>query len=195
MEINQSSNYDDWKVSRRGFCGHINLNTILPKLIADLALVKVDVPNPDMGGFLYDIYRHPIDNFYIKRVCICDGNCLSKCGRNKNKLSCDGHHVFIVSLNNTLNIDETNDYIIDFTYKQFIYSGGEEDSNIKAMKAMPDYLFIPYESYINYSDTARWRTNISEPCKFITNNSNVVDSIYKAKYLRYKNKYLKLKYK
>ena len=180
------------QVSRRGCCGLINLQTILPYLIRDLHLEKKDI-NSRYVDQLYDIYYSPTNNFYIKRLCVCDGNCLSKCGKNKNKLNCDGHHAIIISLNDSLDIDEVNDYVIDFTYKQMIYSKAEEDENMEKMIKMPDYLFVPYLEYLNYSTTTRWTKNISEPCKFISNNSNIVESKYKTKYLKYKTKYLNLK--
>jgi hypothetical protein len=191
-QINDSRLCTGYLVSRRGCCGLINLTTLIPKLIADLGLEKKDISS-DINGQMYDIYYSPIKNFYIKRLCVCDGNCLSKCGRNKNKLSCDGHHTIIVSLNNSLDIDEDNDYVIDFTYKQMIYSVDEEVSNMETMRKMPDYLFVPYLRYVNYSSTRRWIINITEPCKTIVNNSNIVESKFKEKYFKYKNKYLELK--
>ena len=184
----------DFSVSRRGCCGLINIDNLLPFLIADLKLEKIDILSP-YNEQLYDIYYSSINNFYIKRLCICDVNCLSKCGKNKNKKNCDGHHVIIVSLTNSLAIDEINDYVIDFTYKQMIYSADEEITNMDAITKMKDYLFLPFLHYINFSKTERWKKNITEPCKMIINNENDVESKYKVKYFKYKNKYLALKAK
>ena len=182
-----------FKVSRRGFCGVINFNNILPSLIRDLSLEAKNVESRYRSGQLYDIYYSPSKNFYLKRMCVCSDGCSSKCGKNKNKLNCDGHHAIIVSLNDSLDIDIDSDYVIDFTYKQMIYSAAEEDANMETMIKLPDYLFIPYSEYVSYSNTERWKRNIFEPCKIIVNNSNLVTSEYKNKYLKYKNKYLALK--
>lgn len=192
-EINDSRVCSISMIYRRGCCGLINLTTLIPKLINDLSLEKKDILSSYIEGQPYDIYYSPSNKFYIKRMCVCDKGCLTKCGKNKNKENCDGHHVIIVSLNDSLDINEEEDCVIDFTYKQLIYSGGEEMANMEIARKMPDYLLIPYKSYINYSDTARWRENITEPCKNIVNNSNVVQTKFRVKYLKYKSKYLALK--
>lgn len=198
--------------TRRGFCGEININTFLKKLIADRHVKCVLIPDASRDQTV-DIYQFKDKELYLKRVCICDKPCSasSKCSRIKNKQECDGHHIIILSKNKTLIIDETNDYVIDFTYKQMLFSHMIEDSNVEFIARLPEYLFLPFNQFINYyqsnpefkeENINRWQANITFPCKIIisvTENNccltpeNVDSKLYHHKYLLYKNKYLNLK--
>ncbi len=198
--------------TRRGFCGKININYFLKKLITDKH-VKCILISDATRDQTVDIYQYKEKELYFKRVCICDKPCSesNKCSRIKNKQECDGHHIIIVSKNQSLIIDETNDYVIDFTYKQMLFSHLIEDSNAEFIARLPEYLFLPFNQFINYHQSNpefkeeninRWQANITNPCKIIisvTENNccltpeNVDSKLYHRKYLVYKSKYLKLK--
>lgn len=183
-------------LTRRGLCGNININTVFENLKTDFTLEKIDKPRDTN---IIDIYKLPGKNIYFKRLCICDEPCgISKCSTLKTKGSCDGHHAIIVSINDSIDIDSENDYVIDFTYKQMIFGSEhnpslkEEEkenypSNIKLLEQMPGYLFIKYNDYLKYNSNRIWNNNITKPCKNIVNT--------KTKYLKYQEKYLKYKYK
>ncbi len=198
--------------TRRGLCGEINVNTFFKKLISD-RLVECLLITDSTREQTIDIYKYHDKELYFKRVCICDKPCsiLSTCSRVKNKMACDGHHIVIVSNSSSVIIDESNDYVIDFTYKQMLFSRDNEDSHSDFITKLPGYLFLPFNEFINYpinisnftqENINRWQANITNPCKFIISftNSNIcltpesVDrELYHRKYLQYKNKYLKLK--
>jgi hypothetical protein len=177
-------------ISRRGFCGKINISNIFTNLIRDLKLEQIDLERTrkDMPNQIIDIQKMD-DTTYIKRLCICDKECGdNNCDKYKDKLHCDGHHVIIVSSRNDTEIDVNTDYVIDFTYKQMLISPSEEEikKKIDEIAVLPNYLFMKLNDYIHYSSSDRWKENITKPCKNIVNN-------YKQKYLKYKKKYLELK--
>ena len=174
---------------RRGFCGTINNETVFNNLIKDLNLKKEDVTNT-INNKEYDIYHSSVPHFYLKTLCICDLDCNSKCCKNGYSNNCDGHRIFLISLNNNLEIND-DDYVVDFTYKQMIYGPEEEtvENNRIAAQALPDYLFMSFLDYINYSTNDRWKENIKKPCRRIIDHANNL----RLKYLKYKNKYIALK--
>lgn len=177
-------------ITRRGFCGQINISTVFSNLITDLKLEQINLERTrqDLPNQIIDIQRLD-DTTYIKRLCICDKVCGdNNCAKYKDKLHCDGHHVIIVSPRKDTEIDVNNDYVIDFTYKQMLVSPSEEDikENKIKMISLPNYLFMKLNDYIHYSASQRWIENITNPCKNIVNN-------YKQKYIKYKQKYLELK--
>lgn len=192
-------------LTRRGYCGQININTVFDKLKTDLGLSEIELSRE---GKNVQIYRLDDDTF-IKRLCVCDSPCgPSNCSTLKTKLSCDGHHALIVSPRNDLTIDENTDYVIDFTYKQMLYGSEhnptipEEEkenkpANIRTLESLPGYLFMKYKDYINYGTTSVWRKNITNPCKNIVNFNikYMTETDYYNKYLTYKSKYLALKEK
>ena len=67
-----------------------------------------------------------------------------------------------------------------------------EENKIR-LAALPNYLFMKLNDYINYSTFERWKKNITNPCKNIVNNYTQKYLKYKQKYLKYKQKYLELK--
>jgi len=174
-------------VFRRGLCGHLNLDTILKKLINDLKL-QIEIIKTS-NGKEYEVYKSSSPDYYVKILCVCDKDCKSNCGIQKTKQNCDGHRLLLISKNNTMEINDEQDYIIDFTYKQMLYSIDEEQTNLKKVIDLNDYLFIPYLDYLNYSTNSRWQQNITNPCKVIIDNKNSM----KQKYLKYKKKYIDLK--
>ena len=179
-------------ITRRGFCGKININIVFENLKKNLKLEEINLERTrqDLPNQIIDIQRLD-DTTYIKRLCICDKVCGdNKCTKYKDKLNCDGHHVIIVSPRKDTEINVDHDYAIDFTYKQMLVSPSEEDIKENKIKlaSLPNYLFMKLNDYIHYSASQRWIENITNPCKNIVNN-------YKQKYLKYKEKYLELKIK
>ena len=179
-------------ITRRGFCGQINISTVFSNLITDLKLEQINLERTrqNLPNQIIDIQRLD-DTTFIKRLCICDKICGdNNCAKYKDKLNCDGHHVIIVSSRKDTEIDVNKDYVIDFTYKQMLVSPYEEDIKENKIKlaSLPNYLFMKLNDYIHYSASQRWIENITNPCKNIVNN-------YKQKYLKYKEKYLELKIK
>jgi len=177
-------------ITRRGFCEQININIVFPNLKKDLKLEEINLERTrtDLPNQVVDIQKLD-DTTYIKRLCICDKICGDdKCTKYKDKLNCDGHHVIVVSPRKDTEIDVNQDYVIDFTYKQMLIGPSEDDieENKIRLAALPNYLFMKLNDYINYSTIPRWIENITKPCKNIVNN-------YKQKYLKYKQKYLQLK--
>lgn len=192
-------------LTRRGLCGQINIDTVFEKLKRDFALTRINLTRE---GKTIEIYKLD-DNTFFKRLCVCDKPCgTSNCSTKKTKGDCDGHHAMVLSPRPDLDINETDDYVIDFTYKQMIY--GNKDSpivpyeekennptNVAIMEGLPGYLFIKYNEYVDYRTTSVWIKNITSPCKNIVNfeNKYLVDSPYYIKYQLYKKKYLTLKEK
>ena len=182
-------------ITRRGFCGYINIGTVFTNLTKDLVKINLERTKQDLSNQIIDIYKLG-DSTYIKRLCICGDECgNNNCTRKKDKTHCDGHHVIIVSPRKDTEIDENNDYVIDFTYKQMLVNLDQEDIefNKNILESLPNYLFIKLYDYINYSECKRWIDNITKPCKIIVNNYKQKYIKYKQKYIKYKQKYLELK--
>jgi hypothetical protein len=209
------------RVSRRGFCGQVNIDTFFMGLIDEHILKCVYVK---IGNGI-DVYKYNDHEIYFKRACICDGACdgRSKCVTKRNVDNCDGHHIIIVSPNPYPEIDESTDYVIDLTYKQMLFTTiDDENSNrINAMRELPDWLFVSFNTYVNFpfadpldgffgatfshvdvdAIKHRWNVNITVPCKFVTSLQKSgqcygpITESYEKKYLKYKKKYLELKSK
>jgi hypothetical protein len=198
-EITCNSSFDDYKITRRGFCGQINIDIVFPNLIRDLHLEKIDIILRSSKPLdLVDIYKY--NDLYIKRLCICDTLCgESLCSKNKIKNTCDGHHTIVISSSPDLNINDETDYVIDFTYKQMLINHDDEENIVKLaeIEKLPKYLFMKLKDYLKYSTVQRWQDNITNPCRFIINNYNEIKAEIKGgyyiKYLKYKQKYIALK--
>jgi hypothetical protein len=86
-----------------------------------------------------------------------------------------------------------------------IYERGEEEMQRIELDNMKDYLFLPFNKYVNYlPSNKRWLDNITKPCKFFINiekdnkcsgGGSVLfdEKTYLNKYLKYKIKYNNLK--
>jgi hypothetical protein len=184
-----------FQISRRGFCGQVNLNTFIDGMQQEGLIIPEYIKRVGKSDFKMYKYNSSGVNIYFKRVCICDDPCSSnsKCVINKNKNTCDNHHVILISLTSSLEIDREFDYIIDMTYKQMIYPHYQDEEKRSEYKSLPDYLFMKLTDYENYKKTEKWVRYINDTCKFIVNFDNE-DSI-RHKYLKYKTKYLELKKK
>ena len=173
--------------SRRGYCGHINITSVFNYLIKDLELTEHIIYRKDSNQQI-DVYKNINNNIFVKRLCICASPCgNNNCSKLKIRNECNGHHVILVSDTASIDVKES-DYIIDLTYKQMLYTRLEEENPdiLQRMKSLPNYLFLKVSDYMTYSSSDRWKENITQPCHFIINN-------LRQKYLKYKNKYLKLK--
>ena len=201
--------------TRRGQCGQINVTCFINYLFNDNLLERIVINSCDIDR-KEDIIMYKFSScldgkyIYFKRLCICDYKTVHKnCNNEKTLLTCDGHHVILISDNNKIDIDYDNDYIIDFTYKQMLCTPDKDDDTCckNEFDKLPSYLFMSVTEYQEkYKQIKLWEDNITCSTKFIitmiksgdenTIEKNITDdeSFFK-KYLKYKKKYLILKNK
>ncbi len=181
----------------RGFCGAINIDIILCPIL----LTALEVKDKTVYPFFSDKY-----NCYIKRGCICENTCEQEVEKgdkgctHSGKL-CGGHHIIIISAHPML-IVQANDYVLDFTYKQNLYTRNTYSSEIikKEIKELPPFLFLPVIDYKKYSEKQIWQTEVASPCYIIRKDACGIQtasggkqkkSKQSRKYLRKKSKYSK----
>jgi hypothetical protein len=172
----------------RGYCGVINMDQILCKvLISELNLME-HINNDII------MYKYPINNIYIKKCCICQNNCKNSNSCIKTSgVNCNGHYILIISTNDDT-IVNNDDYVLDYTYKQMLVSRNNENKYRTYLEQLPRYLLLKsniffsnifftfppppfnneistnlYNKILNFWSKMLdlWNKNITSPCKFI----------------------------